>query len=74
MLSWQSAWQKPGVCIGVANFFPEALIRQFIFHHSIFFSSSSGAMVDVSAFSQLIVSRNGIPGPLTTDLAFHVWW
>lgn len=43
------------MCIGVTDVFPTALIRQFIFLHSTFFSPSSGALVDVGAFPQLIV-------------------
>lgn len=37
-LSWRSAWQKPGVCIGVTNFLPEALTRQFFCLFSFFFA------------------------------------
>lgn len=84
-LSWRSAWQKPGVCIGVSDFLPEALIRQFIFPLAFFFfffflftsSSGTGATFSVGLRCR---SRSGPrrrtepepPGPVGRRLAFHV--
>lgn len=57
-LSWRSAWQEPGVCIGVTDFLPEALIRQFIF------SPFVREPCLVVLFHSWSCPKKDIPGPL----------